>query len=202
MVVLVVYRIFDFEDKMEFSKLQLTSFVFVCLATIFLIVGVSTNYWLQTVDSEEVLQSSIGLWKSCTYDAKGTASCVSLSSIKNTGNGVFMEWAGWIYAQKTFAFIAIILSFVSVCAFVVFRFSGGKCARVIQAGLVMATLTSFLAFGMFVVHMPTNPPSVVHGYSFILFTTGSVLIFVATCISMRQICLPEKAIKNSIPRKV
>ena len=70
---------------MEFSKLQLTSFIFVCLATIFLIVGVSTNYWIQTVDSEEVVQSSIGLWKSCTYDAKGSASCVSLGSIKNTG---------------------------------------------------------------------------------------------------------------------
>ena len=54
-----------------------------------------------------------------------------------------MEWAGWIYAQKTFAFIAIILSFVSVCAFVVFRFSGGKCARVIQAGLVMASKCKF-----------------------------------------------------------
>ena len=71
--------------KMEFSKLQLTSFLSVALATIFLIVGVSTNYWIQTVDSEKVVQSSIGLWKSCTYNAKGEATCVSWSSIKNSG---------------------------------------------------------------------------------------------------------------------
>ena len=60
-----------------------------------------------------------------------------------------MEWPGWIYAQKTFAFIAIVLSFVVACAFVVFRFSGGKCARVIQAGLVMASRCKLKANSLF-----------------------------------------------------
>ena len=50
-----------------------------------------------------------------------------------------MEWADWIYVQKTFAFMSIILGFVLVCAFPVYRFSGGKCARFIQAALVLAS---------------------------------------------------------------
>ena len=70
---------------MEFSKLQWVSLMFTLLATIFMIIGVSTNYWNQTVDSKKVVQTSLGLWKSCTYNEQGDASCVSWGSIKNTG---------------------------------------------------------------------------------------------------------------------
>ena len=50
-----------------------------------------------------------------------------------------MEWADWIYFQKTLAFLSIILGAIMTCAFLVYRFSGGKCARIIQAGLVLAS---------------------------------------------------------------
>ena len=70
---------------MLLSKMQIASIGFVALATIFEAIGVSTNYWNQTVDSEKIVQTSIGLWKSCTYDAKGVPTCVDLTTMKNSG---------------------------------------------------------------------------------------------------------------------
>ena len=50
-----------------------------------------------------------------------------------------MEWPGWIYFQKTCAFMSIILGVIVICAFAIYRFSGGKCSRIIQAGLMLAS---------------------------------------------------------------
>ncbi|XP_065060981.1 uncharacterized protein LOC135688177 [Rhopilema esculentum] len=186
---------------MAFTKLELVSILLIGVATIFMIVGVSTNYWIQTQDAEGIVQSSTGLWKTCTYNEKGEATCSSLTSQKNTGDGVFMEWADWLYVQKTVAFMSIILGVILLFAFFVYRCSDGKCARFIQAGLILMTTTSFLAFGLFVVHMPTAPPSLVRGYSFVLFTTGSCMTLIATCLTMFKICMPEKDSKTGRARQ-
>ena len=70
---------------MLLSKLQIASIGLVALATIFMVIGVSTNYWNQTVDGDKIVQTSIGLWKSCTYDEKGMPTCVDLATLKNSG---------------------------------------------------------------------------------------------------------------------
>ena len=72
----------------KLDKLKILSICLIALATVFMVISVSTNSWYKTQDLEGIVASELGLWKACIYGGTGEP-CSSLKD--NQTNGKFVS---------------------------------------------------------------------------------------------------------------